>query len=144
MKKDKFRLILLIVVTGLVLVTSLLYFAQIAQKGKISIGGSIAIIIPLIAVLFMAFFIRSKYKDVKEGLPMEDERSRKVTTRAAAMSFYVTLYWLLFISFFEECFAKISGVEKLDVSQTTGIGIAGMALAFFIFWIYYNKKGKLL
>jgi len=144
MNKDKFRIILIIIVTCLVLGTSLLYFAGIIQKDKINIGSLIAFVIPLIVVLFMVFFIRNRYKDIKEGMPLEDERSRKVTTKAAAMTFYISLYWLLFISFFEKSFAQMAAVEKLDAGQTTGIAIAGMAITFFAAWLYYNKKGKLI
>lgn len=144
MSKDKFRLNLIIIVTGLVLLTSLLYGYEITSNNKINLGASIAFVIPLIAIVFMVFFIRNRYKDVKEGMPLEDERSRKVMNRAAAMTFYVSLYWLLFISYFEEFFARMAGIEKLDAGQTVGIGIAGMTITFIIAWLYYNKKGRLL
>ena len=140
MKKDKLRLILMTMVTGLVAATIALYAYQVVSKGEITIGGLIAFLIPFLIIFFMIFFIVSRYKDVKAGMPLEDERSKKVMNRAAAMSFYVTLYWLILISFFEDSFAKMFGVEQLTVSQTTGGGIAGMAVFFFIFWLYYHKR----
>ena len=76
---------------------------------------------------------------------MEDERSKKVVMQASAASFQFSLYWLLAISWFEPFFARVLfGVEKLDASQTVGGAIAGMAIFFFIFWFYYDKKGKLI
>jgi uncharacterized membrane protein len=144
MKKDKFRIILMIIVTSLVLVTSLLYGTETILKDKTSPGNFIAFIIPLLVVIFMVFLIEHRYRDIKEGMPLEDERSRKVTNRAAATTFYISLYWLMFISFFEAFFARLSGAERLDAGQTTGIGIAGMAIIFIISWFYYNYKGKLL
>jgi hypothetical protein len=92
----------------------------------------------------MAFFILRRYKDIKQGMPFEDERSKKVMTSAAAHSFFISLYWLLIISMFESFFAKMFGTEKLDASQTVGGGIAGMAIIFLICWFYYEKKGKLI
>ena len=95
MKKDKLRLILMTMATGLVAATIALYAYQVVSKGEITIGGSIAFLIPFLIIFFMIFFIVSRYKDVKAGMPLEDERSKKVMNRAAAMSFYVTLYWLI-------------------------------------------------
>jgi len=145
MKKDKFRLILIAILTFTLLVGIALYgFIAISEK-EVKLGSLISILIPLLLVIFMTFFIRRRYRDIKQGMPLEDEMSRKVMTQAAAKSFYVSLYWLLCISFFEGFFAdKLFGLEQLDASQTVGGGIAGMAVAFFIFWIYYNRKGKLI
>lgn len=145
MKKDKFRLILIAVLTFTLLVGIALYgFITISEK-EVKLGSLISILIPLLLVIFMTFFILRRYKDIKQGMPLEDERSRKVMTQAAAKSFYVSLYWLLFISWFESFFAdKLFGLEQLDAGQTVGGGIAGMAVAFFIFWIYYDRKGKLV
>lgn len=144
MKKDKTRLTLIAIVTIAVLATVALYSFTVISKEKVNTGSIISMAIPLVIIVFMAFFILRRYRDVKQGMPLEDERSRKVVTLAAAKSFYVSLYWLLAISWFEEFFAnKLFGVEHLDVGQAVGGGIIGMAILFFAFWIYYNKKGKI-
>ncbi|NQU82369.1 MAG: DUF2178 domain-containing protein [Parcubacteria group bacterium] len=141
MKKDKFRLIAIAVLTATVLASIILY----AFKSKEwNTGNLLSIGIPLLIIVFMAFLILKRYKDVKQGMPMEDEMSKTIKTKAAAMSFYVTLYWLLAISWFEDFFARIAGLEQLTVSQTVGGGIVGMAVLFFAFWIYYSRKGKLV
>ncbi|OGY93064.1 MAG: hypothetical protein A3H70_05490 [Candidatus Komeilibacteria bacterium RIFCSPLOWO2_02_FULL_48_11] len=144
MKKDKLRLIGMSILACLVLLTSLLYGIEMAKRGRINFGGSLALIILLIAILFMIYFIKHKYSDVRKGLPLDDERSKKVMTQAAAMTFYISLYWLLAISFFESFFAKMFGVIKLDAGQVVGGGIAGMSIIFIIAWIYYQSKGRLL
>ncbi|MFC1629714.1 hypothetical protein ACFL11_00600 [Patescibacteria group bacterium] len=144
MKKNKTRLILITIVTIALLTTITLYGFTIASKGEVNIGTLIPFMIPLIIVIFMAFFITRRYKDMKQGMPLEDERSKKVITQAAAQSFYVSLYWLLVVSWFEPFFAKnLFGVEKLDAGQAIGVAIGGMAIFLFIFWFYYNKKGQL-
>jgi len=142
MKNDKFRLIVMAILAVLVLCTAILYF--ISRKETNS-GALVPFLIPVIVVVFMIFFITRRYKDVKEGMPMEDERSKKVVMQASAASFQFSLYWLLAISWFEPFFARtLFGVEKLDAGQTVGGAIAGMAIFFFIFWFYYDKKGKLI
>jgi len=145
MKKNKIRLILITTGTILLLVASALYGYLALIKKEATPGGLIPILIPLIVIIFMMFFISKRYKDVKEGMPMEDERSKKVIMQASAASFQFSLYWLLAISWFEPFFARtLFGVEKLDASQTVGGAISGMAIFFFIFWFYYDKKGKLI
>lgn len=145
MKKDKTRLILIAVVTILLLATIALYAFTIISKEEVNLGSIISMIIPLVIIVFMAFFVLRGYKDVKQGMPLGDERSKKVITLAAAKSFYVSLYWLLAISWFEEFFAnKLFGGEHLDAGQVVGGGIAGMAIFFFAFLMYYNKKSKLV
>lgn len=136
MKKDKVRLAFIAVVAILVLATASLYALEAEDFGSL-----IPLFIIAAIIIFMALFILRRYKDVKKGMPLDDERSKKVMNRAAAASFYVTLYWLLFISFFEEFFAKMFKAEYLTASQTVGGGVAGMAVMFFVFWVYYNKKG---
>lgn len=145
MKKDKIRLLLISAGTILLLGSISLYAFMAAFKKEINLGSLMPVLVPLIIIIFMAFFIVRRYKDMKSGLPFEDERSKKVMTNAAAKSFYVSLYWLLSISWLEPLFAKILfNGQKLDASQTVGGAIAGMAILFFAFWIYYDRKGKLL
>lgn len=144
MEKDKTRLILIAIITITLLATITLYGFTIASKEEVNTRTLIPFMFPLIIVILMIFFITRRYKDVKEGMPLEDKRSKKVITQAAAQSFYTSLYWLLAISWFESFFAEnLFGVEKLDAGQTVGGAIGGMAIFFFIFWFYYNKKGQL-
>jgi len=142
MQKDKIRLFLMAFITISVLVTALVYGFMTTE---INIGSMIPLFIPLIIVVFMIFFIIRRYRDVKQGMPLEDERSKKVITLAAAKAFYVSLYWLLAISWFESFFAeKLFNGQYLDAGQTVGGGIGGMALLFFVFWFHYNRKAELV
>jgi uncharacterized membrane protein len=144
MNKDKRRLLVMFIVLFLVVTTMILYSIMTVKNGAYSVGDVIAIILPFLIIVFMSILILSRYKDVKKGLPLEDERSKKVMNMASSRAFYVSLYWLLFISFFEDFFAGIAGLEKLDASQTVGGGIMGMAVLFIIFWFYYDRKGNLV
>ena len=144
MKKDKTRLVLITAVTIILLVTVALYAVPSVMKEGVNSGNLVSIAIPLIVIAFAALLITRRYRDIKQGMPMEDERSKKVVNQAAAKSFFFSLYWLLALSMFESFFAKnLFGVEKLDASQTVGGAICGMAIFFMIFWLYYNKKGQL-
>lgn len=144
MRKDKVRLIFIMVVTVSLLLTTVLYVITSISKGGVNTGNLFSFAVPLIGVAFGIFFISRGYKDVKLGVPLEDERSKKVLTQAAARTFYFSLYWLLAISWFEPYFAKsLFGTEKLDASQIVGGAIGGMTIFFIISWLYNNKKGQL-
>jgi len=144
MRKDKARLILMSLVITILFGTILLYGFTVVSKGEMNTGSILPFAITLIITIFMVFFVVRRFRDIKQGMPLEDERSKQVITHAAAKTFYVSLYWLLAISWFEPFFAKtLFQAEKLDAGQTVGGAIGGMAILFFIFWIYYNQKGQL-
>ena len=142
MKKDIFRLFIMTVITIMLLGTLFLFFLPIPVR-DLNIGEIFTIVIPLVLIVFMVFFVGRRYRSIKAGMPLEDERSKKVMTKTAAMSFYITLYWLLFISWLKGPIARMLDLEYLDAGQTSAVAILGMAVVFFGFWLYYNKKGKL-
>jgi len=143
MKKDKTRLILIAVLTASVVVSMILFYTQLIRNGNISTGNYLEFSIVTLVVIFMVFFIIRRFRDVKQGMPLEDERSKLVMLKATSISFFITLYWLLAIGMFEERLAEFIGVETLEASQATGAGIGGMAIAFVVSWLYFNSKGKL-
>lgn len=144
MKKDIKRIKLALIVSLLVLITSVAYTGQIVKNDTVNIGSLMPLSIIILVLVFMAIFLVRRSKDIKQGMPYEDERSRMVMAKATSTSFFITMYWLIAIGMFEEQFAKMFGVETLSASQATGGGVAGMAVMFIISWIYYNKKGDLI
>ena len=142
MKKDKFRLFIMAAITIALLYIIFLFFFPMPVE-DLNIGEILTIVIPLVLIVFVVFFVVRRYRDIKAGMPLEDERSKKVMTKTAAMSFYTTLYWLLFISWLKGPIARMLGLEYLDAGQTAAVAILGIAVAFFGFWLYYNKKSKL-
>lgn len=128
------RLIAIIVVSICVIVTGAFFSLNAFMKGDITgavLGGLIALIILAFAILV---FVRGQ-EDMKNGLPLQDERSRRVMEKAAAKAFYVSLYLLLAIGFLSDDIIKFR-----DVSQATSIAVGCMALLLLIFWAYYNRK----
>lgn len=133
-RKDKTRLIAIVVISLLVIATGALFSVSSFINGEIA-GGFLGIIIAISILAFALFVFIKGNRDLKEGYPLKDERSRKVLEKASSTSFYVTLYFLLAIGFLSEDIIKFR-----DVSQATSVAVGGMAILFLIFWIYYNKK----
>ena len=133
--KEKIRMIALIVISLFVIATGIMFSFKSFTKGNIAgaIGGSF---IAITILVFAIFVFRRGNRDLKEGYPLKDERSKKVIEKASSLAFYVTLYLLLAIGFLSEDVIKFR-----DVSQATGLAVAGMAILFAVFWAHYNKKG---
>jgi uncharacterized membrane protein len=145
MKKDKFRLILISVIIFALLTTAILYGSVLLRKGKTNPGSFVILFFPLVVVVIMGIFVLRRYRDVKNGMPLDDERSKKVINRSAAMSFYISIYWLLAISWYSDLAVEKTDWPALrDIGQGINVGILGMAVIFFICWAYYERKGRLV
>ena len=132
--KDRIRMIAIAIVSLFVIVTGALFSYNSFKNGNIS-GGILGAIIAIIILMFAIIVFKRGNKDLKKGLPLKDERSKKVIEKASSMAFYVTLYMLLAIGFLSEDVIKFR-----DVSQATSLAVVGMAVLFAVFWAYYNKK----
>jgi uncharacterized membrane protein len=132
--KDRLRLIGIIMVSLLVISTGAMFSIITFRKGDIA-GGIIGIIIALSILAFAIFVFKNGNKDIKDGYPLHDERSRRVMEKATSTAFYISLYLLLAIGYLSE-----EIIQFRDVSQATSMAVGGMAVLFLISWIYYNKK----
>jgi len=132
--RDRARLTAIVIISLLVIITGALFSAKAFMNKDIP-GGILGIIIALIILSFAVIVYRRGNRDLKNGYPLQDERSRKVLERASSKAFYVSLYLLLAIGFLSDSLIKFR-----DVSQATGISVGAMALLFAVFWAYYNRK----
>ena len=135
--KNKIRMIAILIVSLLVIATGTLFSLKSFANGNIAggVGGGFIAIIILGFAIFV--FMRGN-RDIKQGFPLKDERSKRVLEKASSMAFYVSLYLLLAVGFLSEDIIKFR-----DVSQATSLAVGGMALLFAVFWVYYNGKGDL-
>ena len=133
-RRDRLRLTGILILSFLLIATGSLWAFNSIRRGDI--GGAISGSIIALIILIFAFFVFTRgSKDVKQGYPLEDERSKRVMEKAMALAFLATLYLLLGIGWLSEDIIKFR-----DVSQATGAAIGGMAILFAIFWLYFNKK----
>ncbi len=135
MRKDKIILVAQVVVLTLIMATFALWLVTALQKDKDLKDLLIGLPMIIIIAIIIPKLIRN-YKSIRQNMPAVDERSKKAVTRAAALSFYVSIYLLLTIGWFGDDYFE-------RPSQATGCGIMGMAVIFLISWIYFDRKGKL-
>jgi peptidoglycan/LPS O-acetylase OafA/YrhL len=126
------RAVLIFVIAALVLITcGLLFFSgesgikpvELLQFGVI-----------ILVIAFALFFGYKRFSSAKSGQPVEDELSKKVLQKAAAFSFYISLYlWVAII--------YISDKVKLESHSLIGAGVLGMAVIYAICWVVINFTG---
>lgn len=136
MENNKKRLLLMTLV--FVLLSIGIIFWGVFDYLKTSKKEGIAVVaIALIIIIFGLKLIKSRYESVKRGEPFKDERSRKLETKAAALAFYIGIYWLLAIGFAIDTF-KLG----IPASSVPSLGLAGMAIIFGLAYWYFSKKGE--
>ena len=125
------------VLAAVLLSASLVVLAVITgiKEKNLPQSASVIIIAIIILIGFVIFGAR-RMKSVKAGLPLEDERSRKVMARAMAQAYLISIYWLLALMWLSSDYRP-----DMPAHAALGMGIGGMAVIFFICWAWYNKKG---
>jgi peptidoglycan/LPS O-acetylase OafA/YrhL len=126
------RNIVISVVIALVLITSAIWI----YNSDFSIPG-VEIVqagIILALVLFAAYVVFRRATSLKRGEPAEDELSKKVMLKTAALSYYISLYLWVGIIF-------AADRVKLETEVLLGSGILAMAVVFALSWLYFNFRG---
>lgn len=111
----------------------LLLFAVISGRGMLY--ESATWLIPGVIVLaFGVLYLKGGLKDAKKGLPFQDERTKKIVLHANSKAFELSIWWLLALMYL---------ADEIDITprHVAAAGIAGMALLFFISWIWYDRRG---
>jgi peptidoglycan/LPS O-acetylase OafA/YrhL len=88
----------------------------------------------LVVVGFAIFAGIKKFRTLKHGEPAEDELSKKILRKTAAVSYYISLYIWVFLMF-------IKDRAGFETEEIIGTGILGMALTFGISWFIINFTG---
>ena len=102
---------------------------------SITIGG---LLIALLAVYF--FKIR---RELKSGYPFHDERTERITGKAAMGTYYVTLFFIVILLFWMIFSTEVPSLPEIDTGYTL---IAVMMVKGFSFgalsWYYARKEGQ--
>jgi len=135
--KKQFKLMLGLfasLLIGLVVFVTVMF---IYKAGEINAYTIMSVAIALLILVFALFFVIKRKKEIDQGIPQHDERSRKIMNLAAARAFYISLYWFLAIMWADILFEKL----QFETNSVVGLGIAGMAVIWAICQIWYNKFG---
>ena len=124
-------IIVFILAAMFLILTGVWFFSSSNKLSPVDFTGFGVIIL---VVGFAVFVGLKKLSSAKRGEPAEDELSKKVMQKTASLSYYVSLYLWLALSYF-------SDKMKLETHTIIAIGILGMAITFAVCWIIYNFRG---
>lgn len=91
------------------------------------------IILVAIAVLGLLVLFRH-FNSIRKGEPASDELSKLILQKSSSLSFYVSLYFWLFFSYFSDKF-------NFETRQLINYGIIGMAIIFVLIWAAFKIIG---
>jgi uncharacterized membrane protein len=133
-RKNTFRLIAIIILSLFVITTGILFWINAYKKGDVA-GGILGALIAITILVSIVLVFKKGNKSIREGYPLEDERSTRVKEKASSRAFYASLYLLLIVGLLSD-----SIIRFRDVSQAMSATVGGMAILFVAFWAYYNRK----
>jgi peptidoglycan/LPS O-acetylase OafA/YrhL len=126
------KTILIFAIAALVVIlTGIWIFTTSARTIPVEILN-LGVIIVLVG--FAVFMGIKKLSNARRGEPTEDELSKKVLKRASSTAYFISIYMWLAIMYF-------SDKTKLETHTMIGAGILGMAIIFFLCWMYHNFMG---
>jgi peptidoglycan/LPS O-acetylase OafA/YrhL len=122
---------LAVIVSVLVIITTVLW---ISDALSLSLGEYIQFLIIGILVYFGLYVGYRRFTSEKRRQPAEDEFSKKILQKSAAISYYISLYLWLIIMY-------LTDKLKVETDIMFGWGILGMAVIFAGSWIFLNLRG---
>lgn len=127
---SKGKFVFLLITYLLVVIGSVVIFANLLSLGN-GIMAVVLIFVMIIPLGIFSAFIKKRYYDIKAGITSDDERTRKVRLYAAGYAYFISLYvWILLLAFH----------KYLDNDDLLLIGLFGMAISFFLSWVFLNRK----
>ncbi|HBE42048.1 MAG TPA: hypothetical protein DDW27_12740 [Bacteroidales bacterium] len=124
--------LIVFIVAGLVLLSAGLWFFTSARDFKPMDLLHFGVI--LVVVGFALFIGFKRLSNAKRGEPAEDELSKKILQKTAAVSYYISLYIWVFLIFIKD---RI----EFDTEELLGTGILAMALTYGVTWLIINFRG---
>ena len=102
----------------------------------ISLG--IAAIIVLLGILL----VWKIHKDSKSGFPMRDERTSKITGRAATYALYIGSYFILAFLFILIIGKEFYGLPEFDAGYPLIAALLVYNVSFLVLRWYFGRKGE--
>ena len=126
------RSLIVFIVAALVLTSTVIWFFG-TETGIKAVDLTHFGIIALL-IIFAVFIGIKRLKSEKRGEPVEDELSKKILQKTSSLSYYLSLYWWVFMLYLKD---RIT----LDSDEILGTGILGMAVIFALSWVFFSIKG---
>ena len=132
--KDKIGISVGIGIAALVIVTMVFY---VLNTGEIEFSEIFSIIIVLILVISASYVLWDRIKNIKRGLPAQDERLKITNYKACSYGFVASIWSAVGAPLISEIFFDY----ELPGNYVTAIVVLCGGLAFMISFFYLSWKG---
>ena len=126
------KTMVIFIVAAMVLVTTGFWF--FTSRSAFKPADMVMYGVIIVVVGFALFVGYKRLTSVKKGEPVEDELSKKVLQKTAALSYYISLYLWLAVMY-------VSDKRDYETHVLLAAGILGMAVVYAICWLVYNFRG---
>jgi ABC-type transport system involved in multi-copper enzyme maturation permease subunit len=136
--KNKYGLILVLGIAIAALV-GLLFFLK--NSSELAVIEYIYLLLVLLIVVGTSIILLKNAKEIKIGLPVGDELTKKTTWKAGYYTYLFSVWVAISLLWYNILVPERFGVPELSVEQVIGILVL-LPGAFFIgLAFYFNKKG---
>jgi uncharacterized membrane protein len=91
-------------------------------------------------VILGAFLVWRMLKELRSGFPLKDERTLKVSGKAAYYAFHLGSYFMIALMLLNILSREFIGVYLLDGWYALNFAIIVQSLMYLGFRLYYEKK----
>ena len=130
-KLDKIRVGIMVGISLAVIVTAILFaiFAGIMEDPMVAI---VTLILMGTAAAVLIVAVKAILYDIKRGLPLKDERSKRIMEKSAASTFIFMIYFLLALGWYSD----MDGVEIIPRHISAAAIVAGSVFLFAMYGFY--------
>jgi cytochrome b561 len=102
----------------------------------------VSVVIMAIGVLVGIFVIWRNLEDRKSGFPAQDERTKRITGKAATYAFFIGSYFMVALMIANLINLELTGLPLLEVGYALVIPLLVQSLTFLGLRLYFNRKGE--
>jgi membrane protein DedA with SNARE-associated domain len=137
-ERRKFQL--LVGVAATVVVIGVMFAIGLAADDEADNPWAILTAVIVVAIAVMAAFVaRKRRKEMRQGIPSEDERSTALKMRAGYLSFFVSMYLCLALGWIFGVLLEDTTTKVPSTGTVMFIMVAAMGVIYGIVWIGVSR-----
>jgi hypothetical protein len=140
-KMEKTTMMLGFGITALV-VGTLVFYGLGSLSGGFEFPEILMILMVFVLVVLATYTMIERMRSYRAGLPIKDEREKKIWYKAGYYSYLVTIYLALGLSWFSDYLIEDLGMSGFDIGVFVGIIILVSGSVFIGLYFYFRQTGK--
>jgi peptidoglycan/LPS O-acetylase OafA/YrhL len=120
---------------------AMLGLALFTMGGVASFSEIVFVVLTIILVIGVTAIIINKSKEVKKGLPAEDELSKKISWRAGAYSYFATIWIAIAIMWYNTLGVDKLGLYELSTVEIVGVIVLVSGVIYISLAMLFNRRG---